>query len=122
MGSMEDETAEFIAALLHSATVAHFMHLSTSSFSEHQALGQFYDEIVDLTDRFAEAYMGKYEQIKEFPTEFHSAKNPVKYFTGLKDFVKECREDLPQDTELQNIVDEIADLVNSTLYKLRFLK
>jgi NifB/MoaA-like Fe-S oxidoreductase len=98
------------------------MHLSTSSFSEHQALGAYYDEIVDLTDRFAEAYMGKYEQIKEFPSEFHSAKNPGKYFEGLKDFVKECREDLPQDTELQNIVDEIADLVNSTLYKLRFLK
>ena len=122
MGDMEDETAEFIAALLHSATVAHFMHLSTSSFSEHKALRRYYNEIIDLTDKFAEAYMGRYEQIKEFPSEFHSAKNPVKYFTGLKDFVKECREDLPQDTELQNIVDEIADLVNSTLYKLRFLK
>lgn len=119
---MEDETAEFIAALLHSATVAHFMHLSTSSFSEHKALRRFYNEIIDLADKYAEAYMGRYEQIKEFPTEFHSAKNSVKYFSGLRDFVKECREDLPQDTELQNIVDEIADLVNSTLYKLRFLK
>lgn len=28
----------------------------------------------------------------------------------------------PQDSELQNIVDELADLVASTLYKLRFLK
>jgi hypothetical protein len=29
---------------------------------------------------------------------------------------------LPANSEIQNIVDEIADLINSTLYKLRFLK
>jgi hypothetical protein len=28
---------------------------------------------------------------------------------------------LPQDSELQNLVDEIADLINSTIFKLRFL-
>lgn len=98
------------------------MHLSTSSFSEHKALRRYYNQIIDLTDKFAEAYMGKYEQIKKFPAEFHSATNPVKYFTGLKEFVQECREDLPQDADLQTIIDEIADLVNSTLFKLRYLK
>lgn len=118
---MENEAAEFIAALLHSGTVTHFMHLSTDSYSKHQALGTFYVEIIDLADQFAEAYMGKYEQIKKFPSEFHSATNPVKYLEGLKDFVAECREELPKDSELQNLIDEIADLINSTLYKLRFL-
>jgi hypothetical protein len=29
---------------------------------------------------------------------------------------------LPEDTQLQNLVDEIAALIDSTLYKLRFLK
>jgi hypothetical protein len=29
---------------------------------------------------------------------------------------------LPQDSELQNLVDEIASEIDSTLYKLRFLK
>jgi hypothetical protein len=28
----------------------------------------------------------------------------------------------PQDSELQNIVDELLDLADSTKYKLRFLK
>jgi len=27
----------------------------------------------------------------------------------------------PQDSELQNEIDNIANLINSTLYKLRFL-
>ena len=119
---MENESAEFIAALLHSGTVAHFMHLSTDSFAAHSALGDYYTEIIDLVDQYAEAFMGRYEQIKKWPEEFHSASEPVDYFTNLKDFVAQARQDLPQDTELQNLVDEIADLVNSTLYKLRFLK
>ena len=79
-------------------------------------------EVIDLVDEYAEAFMGRYEQIKKWPEEFHSGKDPVDYFTRLKDFVEEARKDLPQDTELQNLVDEIADLINSTLYKLRFLK
>jgi hypothetical protein len=119
---MEDESAEFIAALLHSGTVAHFMHLSTDSFAAHQALGDYYTQIIDLVDQYAEAFMGRYKQIKSWPEEFHNAKDPVEYLTNLKDFVAEARKELPQDSELQNLVDEIADLINSTLYKLRFLK
>lgn len=119
---MHEETAEFVATLLHSSTVTHFMHWTTDSLSVHQALGEYYDKIIELTDNLAEAYMGRYEQLKRFPSEFHSADDPVKYMTSMKDFVEEARKELPQDSELQNIVDEIADLINSTLFKLRFLK
>lgn len=118
---MNDEMSEFLAALLHSSTVTHFLHWSTDSYAKHQALGEFYESIIELTDTLAEAYMGKYDQIKKFPEEFHNAKDAVKYLEALKDFVQESREDLPQDSEIQNIIDEIADLINSTLYKLRFL-
>jgi hypothetical protein len=40
----------------------------------------------------------------------------------LQGFVEDARKDLPEDSELQNIVDEIADLINSTVYKLVNLK
>jgi len=118
---MENDASEFIAALLHSSTVTHFMHLSTDSYSEHKALGKYYVEIIDLADDFAEAYQGKYEKIKKYPEEFHNAKNPVKYLESLSEFVKEARKDLPQDSELQNIIDEIASLIDKTLYRLKFL-
>jgi DNA-binding ferritin-like protein len=118
---MNEEVAEFVAQLLHSSTVTHFMHWSTTSYAKHVALGEYYVQIVDLVDEFAESYMGKYDQLKKFPDEFHAEKDPVKYLEGMQEFVEESREELPQDTELQNLVDEIADLINSTLYKLRFL-
>lgn len=118
---MDDDAAEFIAALLHSSTVAHFMHLSTDSFSAHKALGRYYTNIIDLVDNFAEAYQGRYNKIKNYPDEFHSGTDPVKYLKSMQQFVDEAREDLPQESEIQNIIDEISQLIDSTLYRLKFL-
>jgi hypothetical protein len=44
--------------------------------------------------------------------------------TDLKDYVDQTRQtaDIPQDSEIQNAIDEIASLIDSTLYKLEFLK
>jgi hypothetical protein len=85
------------------------------------ALGTYYDEIVDLVDSLVESYQGLYGIVQDYPNVYHSPKDPIKYFESLQKFVKDARQDLPQDSELQNIIDEIADLINSTTYKLKFL-
>ena len=119
---MKDNVALFAATLLHSATNTHFFHWNTDSFSKHMALGTYYDEIVDLVDAYVEAYMGCYDKIDQFPSIYHQPKDPIKYLQSLQTFIKEARQDLPQDEQLCNLVDAIADLVDSTTYKLRFLK
>jgi len=119
---MNDNVALFAATLLHSATNTHFFHWSTNSYAQHKALRSYYDGIVDLTDAYVEAYMGAYEQLKTFPSVYHQPKEPVKYMQSLQKFIKEARKDLPEDEQLCNLVDAIADLVDSTVYKLRFLK
>lgn len=118
----EKQAAQFVAVLLHSATNAHFMHLQTRSYAVHKALNEYYDGIVDLTDQYAEAYQGAYDVIKAYPSDFAVATDPTVYLTRIKTYVEAAREKLPEDTALQNIVDEIVDLISSTLYKLRFLK
>ena len=117
-----ENCALFVATLLHSATNTHFFHWQTDSYSKHIALGEYYDGIVELTDSFAEAYMGKYGKFTTFPSVYHQPKEPVKYLESLQNFVTDARQDLPQDSELQNLIDEIADLINTTTYKLKFLK
>ena len=120
--NMNENCALFIATLLHSATNTHFFHFTTSSYAQHKALGNYYDEIVELVDTLAESYMGKYGKLTTFPSVYHQPKDPIKYLESLQNFVADARQDLPQDSELQNIIDEIADLINSTTYKLKFLK
>ena len=94
------------------------MHLSNDSFAVHMALGGYYTEIIELTDSFAEAYSGCYEKIKNFPENFHNAKEPVKYLESISEYVKKNRKAMPDESQLQNIIDEIAALIDSTLYKL----
>ena len=115
---MKKDVADFISTLFHSSTVTHFMHLSTDSYATHKALGKYYPAIVDLADSYAEAYSGCYEKIKDFPENFHNAKDPQKYMASMKAFIEKNRVALPDDSQLQNIVDEIAALVDSTIYKL----
>jgi DNA-binding ferritin-like protein len=117
-----ENCALFLATMLHSATNTHFFHWSTDSYAKHKALAKYYDSIIDLTDTFAESYMGKYGKFTAFPSVYHQPKDPIRYMESLQKFVAEARQDLPQDSELQNIIDEIADLINSTTYKLKFLK
>jgi hypothetical protein len=119
---MNDNVAMFVATLFHSGTNAHFFHLSTNSYAQHKALQKYYESIIDLTDSYAEAYMGCYEQLKKFPSVYHLPTDPLKYLQSLNTFVCDARKDLPDDTQLQNIIDEIAQLIDSTIYKLKNLK
>lgn len=114
---------EFILTLLHAATNTHILHWQTKSFSEHMALGTFYEELPDLIDSVVESIQGLTGEIMEFPEMYyHPAASGLQELEDLLEFVKEGRQVLPQDSEVQNEVDNIANLINSTLYKLRFLK
>lgn len=116
--------ADFIGTLFLARDVAHSVHLNTRSFAKHSALNEFYDGIVDLADKFAEAYQGRHGLIG--PITLMSAKKTGNVIEFLEDSLaavetmryKVCDK---TDTPLQNIIDEIVGQYLSTLYKLKFL-
>ena len=118
------KAAEFIGMLFLARDVAHSVHLNTRSFSKHMALGTFYDEVIDLADKFAEAYQGRYGLIG--PIALMNAKNTANildFLQGQVEDIEKARYEVCEKTEtaLQNIIDEIVGLYLSTIYKLRFL-
>lgn len=119
-----DPVMQFVQCLLHSVTNAHILHFQSLSYSQHMALGTYYDEVGDLVDGFVEAFQGKYGLLTNYQADYQLPVSiPEVYLTYLKDEVATLRRmpEFPQDSELQNEVDTIANLINSTLYKLRFL-
>ena len=115
----------FISTLLHSATLAHLMHFKTTSYSQHMALGAYYEEIPDLVDSLTESIQGAYELIIEpYPSMFGNGNgdDPLAYIISLRNYVRDYRDQMPQDSEIQNEIDNIANLLNHTVYKLKFLK
>lgn len=118
--SQANPVGEFATCLLHSVTGSHMLHLATYSFAEHKALEAFYTAIGDLVDSFVEAYQGKYANRVVYVSGFDLPSKPVEYLTYLKDEVATLRvaDGFPKDSELQNITDEIASLIDGTLYQL----
>ena len=116
--------ADFVGELFLARDVAHSVHLNTRSFSKHSALNTFYDEVIDLADKFAEAYQGRHGLIG--PISLMSAKKTTNIIEFLEQSLKDI-EDMryevcdKTDTTIQNIIDEIIALYLSTLYKLKFL-
>ena len=117
--------SEIISLLLHSRTQAHTLHLQTKSYPEHMALNGYYDEIGDLIDGLVESYQGKYGIIESYKSydlvSYKSTENTIKYLQDLCKKIEGLR-DCCKDSYIQNQIDTVCELINGTLYKLRFLK
>ena len=115
---------ELIITLLNSATVAHVLHLQTRSYAEHKALQGLYSDLPDLVDSVVEAWQGRNGAIMDYPQQVVNVAvegTALEFVKYLKDIVDENRDGLGDESEIQNLVDGIAELIDSTLYKLTFL-
>ena len=115
--------ADFVGTLFLARDVAHSVHLSTRSFAKHSALNTFYDEVIELADKFAEAYQGRHGLIGPITMMSAKSSNIVAFLEESLADIEEMRYKVCEktDTALQNIIDEIVGLYLSTLYKLKFL-
>jgi hypothetical protein len=124
-GEPSEIMANFISTLFHSRTQAHTFHLQTNSFAAHKALNEYYDEIIDVVDGLVESYQGRYGIIKGYKGMAEDLEYNdnivVKYFEALCMYVEKNRTLLPQDSYIQNQIDEIVALIESTKYKLIYL-
>lgn len=108
--------------LFEARDVAHDLHLNTTSFAEHEALGVFYDKWVGLTDSFIETYSGKYGRIKgQMTIDLSTELKADEYLKQLMLYV--CDDfymiiDTTVDSDLDNIIAEIKALINHTLFLL----
>lgn len=119
---MKDYPGAFLSLLFFARDAAHREHLKTRSYAAHVALNEFYDGVIDLADKFAEAYQGLYDLIGEFPLMDGDVSDIVDELGKHLKWIDENRAEICDDSAIQNIIDEIVALYASTLYKLRFLK
>ena len=96
-------------------------HLQTKSYAAHKALNEYYDEIVDIADSLAEAFQGREGIITSYPLVHLDSGNPITLIDQVRTWVDSNRKACSEYSEIQNIIDELQDLNNSTLYKLKNL-
>jgi len=115
---------EMVCQMLHSQIQVHIFHLGTKSYAEHKALQGYYESIDGIVDGIIESYQGQYGLLTNYKSyknqSYKNKKQVLKYFMGLLDTIDEKRESV-DDSYLQNQIDNVEELIYSTMYKLRFL-
>ncbi|MHB0965291.1 MAG: DUF5856 family protein [Bellilinea sp.] len=112
---------QLVMKLFDARTSAHVQHLRAGSYAQHMALNSFYDEIAGLADSIAEAWQGAYQKKLTFPNPGPLTSDPLASLKTLRTWIEDNRGAACDDSEIQNVIDEVMQLIDSTMYKLRFL-
>lgn len=126
--SGDDNFKQICSRVMHSRLQTHVFHLQTknkASLSVHEATGEYTVDIYSIVDGLIESYQGKYDIVtgyKSFPIEDYQGKDKlITYFDSLVNFIEEKRSSI-KESYLQNQIDNIVQLIYSTLFKLRNLE
>ena len=111
---------ELITKIFTERNNSHAKHWSTNSYAQHQALGEFYENVIEILDRYVESYMGTFGRIEDIPDDVDNISQVVR---DNLIFLNENRSELSKEVPaLENILDELAGLHMTTLFKLENLR
>ena len=119
---------KYVALLFLARDMTHRAHLKVTgpgSFAAHMALGNFYQNVIETADSFAEAYQGRFNELLDIPLlENDYAGEITDVLEQQMAWIEDNREGIcpRSETALHNLIDEAVSLYQSTLYKLRFLE
>ena len=114
---------ELVSHVFAMRNAAHTAHWATKSFSEHKALGKFYDELIDKIDAIVEAYQGWFGLIGEVRILMMPKSDMPSKIRDELAWISQNREKIAQkNTMMENLIDDLMQLYSSTHYKLVNLK
>lgn len=125
-----NDVAKFFSKIFESKEMAHIYHLQVrgdeGSYAKHEALGTYYEEILELLDDTIEIYQGQYGLVDGYDTIDTSStksKDSLAYFEELAEWLKHGKKCIAEeDTHLHSMIDDIFCLIYKTIYKLKFMK
>lgn len=113
-----------IEILFKAQTDTHITHLLQRKklLCEHNAMADFYTEIEDLIDSFAETAMA-HDLISNLSVPASSEiMDTVKYFENLYMKVETYRSQVNSYPFLISKIDEIQELISQVLYRLKYIQ
>lgn len=114
---------QLVGRIFASRDYAHLRHWATGSYSEHVALGEFYDGIVDDIDEIVEVFQGAFDLIGEVPRlPLTKGLDAVQHLRAEAEWIHMNREPIARDCcAIENLIDGVLASYYKTIYKLRFL-
>ena len=126
--SLDTMVSACATELMNARTSIHKLHLKVTgegSYAAHKALNDLYDALPDHADTLIEGYQGAAEKILSYsevaPRTLDTVSDGVSYLRDIYAMVNKLQGMLPY-SEIVNNLDLVKDSINSTKYKLLFLK
>jgi len=117
---------QLIARVFHTRNVAHWSHwraTGAGSYAKHQALGSFYDDIIDALDPLVEAYQGCYDLVGNIPAPDSEGADILALLQNDAEWIEAHHEEIcGGNRAIANLIDTLTGTYLSTIYKLRNLK
>ena len=113
---------ELIAKVFMARNNTHIAHWKTKSYAEHVALGDFYDETIEILDKLVECYQGNFGIFGDISQDELHHDGCIKCLSDQVAWIAKNRSKIAKNVaSLENIVDELTGLYLKTLYKLENL-
>ena len=126
--SLDTMTAACATEMMNAAISFHRLHLKVTgegSYAAHKALGEFYDGLHGHADTLIEGYQGVAEKLLTYTNmpirTLDTTADAVGYLRDLYNTINKLQGMMPY-SEIVNNLDLVKDSINSTKYKLLFLK
>ena len=114
---------QLISRVFYARNLAHFEHWRTKSFSQHMALGSFYDDIIEALDALVEAHQGANGLIGNIPAPEDVKSDCLKTLKADAEWIEAHHEDIcGGNRAIANLIDTVTSTYLSTIYKLENLK
>lgn len=111
---------QLIQRLFAARNAAHLAHWKTKSYAQHQALGEFYDELIERLDEYVEAHQGTFGIVGKVEGDTDDIVRLIREETlWLNEHRSSIAKQVPA---LENLLDAVTDLHLKTLYKLENLR
>lgn len=127
-GSVDHMVSSCVSELMNAASSFHKLHLKVTgegSYAAHKALNELYDALPGHADVLAEGYQGAAEKILTYKEvscrTLDDISDALNYLRDMHSSITKLQGMLPY-SEIVNNLDLVKDIINSTKYKLLFLK
>lgn len=118
---MKEVLETIVIKLIQSRNIAHLAHFKAKTYAQHIALDEYYKGITKIFDRLVESGQGQYKELLDIRIiACPEQDNIIKYLEELYNYIDSSQSSLK--SYQISILDEACELINTTVYKLLFLK
>lgn len=114
---------QLISRVFYARNLAHWSHWRTKSYSQHMALGAFYDDVIEAVDAVVEAHQALHGIVGDVPAPSAKGSEILPVLRSDAEWIEQNHEKICEGNRgIGNLIDGVTDVYLRTIYKLENLK